>query len=89
MSEYVTAKEAAKLRHARNEVRHYALRLASQPEKETIIRARYERAIALLVAHKLSGKQIQHDHASIPQPLDISLNHTDSPAPGERDAERQ
>lgn len=69
MSDFLTAKQAAELRHARNEVRHYKRRLEEHPEKAAIIQARYERAIALLATFRLSGQQVNHDKASLPKPV--------------------
>jgi hypothetical protein len=44
-----------KLRVARHTVRHHARILAQSPGKQAIALARYERACALLVAHRLSA----------------------------------
>lgn len=71
--QYITADEAARLRQARNTVRHYEKRLQAG-EKLAIHRARYEKALAALVAHKLSGKLIRHDAKSQPQPV-IDCEH--------------
>ena len=69
MPVHVTAAEARKLRHARNVIRKYERRLAAAPDKAPIIRERYERACALLVAYRLSGKLVRHDRLSQPQPV--------------------
>lgn len=84
----ITAGEAARLRQARNEVRHFERRMAEHPDKAQIIQARYERAVALLAAHRLNGDVINHDAKSLPTPIEF-LNHDECPAQTSGIAERQ
>lgn len=71
MNDFLTAKQARELRHARNEVRHYKRRLSEHPEKAEVLKARYERAVALLATFRLSGQQIHHDAKSQPKPVSM------------------
>lgn len=71
MAQYITAHEAKRLRQARNTIRGYARRSARGSE---IDRARYERAVALVAAHRLSGAQIRHDGKSQPLPINNALD---------------
>lgn len=68
---HVTAREARRLRWARNEVRNFERNLdrAATPERVAIIKARWARAITLLTAHRLSGQSIRHDPCSQPLPI--------------------
>ena len=65
-------KPADKLRAARHNVRHHEadMRKAMTAERQMIVKARYERSVALLVAAKLAGK-MSVPNGSDPLPISI------------------
>lgn len=69
MSHYVTAREAKRLRKARQLIRKYE---RDPSAASPLDRARYERSVSRLVAFRLSGGEIAHDGKSLPLPINTT-----------------
>lgn len=69
MHHYVTAREAKRLRKARQRIRKYAPNLSALSPLD---RARYDRSVSRIVAFRLSGGEIAHDGKSLPIPINTT-----------------